>query len=269
MAKNKTLRDHAGELAESLTPAVETARELAGPYVADARDKAAPLVSDARDRVAPLLDEARDRVVPVLVSARDLAVPYLADVRDVAAPYVATARDKATPLVSDARDRVSGTFTSEVLPVVAAALAALDDATEDARHETAKRGRALAAALRGEIEARAEEPVVDTSTASGSSHWLRTVLVALGLGGAGFAVVKRLNSKQQADSWQSSYTPPATTTPSTPPSTTTPLADAAADSVADDAAASDPGEAVADATDTPHVATTPDNPVTEIDVDKR
>ncbi len=262
MAKNKTLRDHAGELAEQLVPAVETAREKAAPLVADARDKAAPLVSDARDRV-----------VPVLVGARDVAAPYLVDARDVAAPYVATARDKAAPYVLDARDKVSGTFTSEVLPVVTAALAALDDATEEARHETLRRGRAVAAALRGEIETRAqEEPVVDTS--SESSHWLRTIMVVLGLGAAGFAVVKRLNSKQRADSWQSSYTPPSTR-PSTPPasstspSSSTPLADAAADSVADDVAASDPAEAAADAHEAPHVATTPDNPATEIDVDKR
>ena len=253
MAKNKTLRDHAEELAESLVPAVE-----------NARDKAGPLVADARDRVAPLIDEARDRVVPVLVGARDVAVPYFVDARDVASPYVATARDKAAPYVADARDKVSATFTSEVLPVVTAALAALDDATEDARGETVKRGRALAAALRGEIEARAEEPVVEPP--SESSHWLRTVLVALGLGGAGYAVVRRLNDKQRAASWQSSYTPPTSTTP---PASSTPLADAAADSVADDAAASDPGEAAADATDTPHVATTPDHPVTEVDVDKR
>lgn len=263
MPKNKTLRDHAEDLAESLAPAVESARDKAAPYVTDARDKAAPYVSDARDRVSPLLDEARDRVGPAISNARDLAVPYLTDARDVAAPYVATARDKAAPYVSDARDKVTATFTSEVLPVVVAALAALDDATEDARHETAKRGKALASALRGEIEARGEEPVAETS---GSSHWLRTVLVALGLGGAGFAVVRRLGSKQRADSWQSSYTPPPAPTPQP---TDTPLADAAADSVADDVAASDPGEAAADSTVTPHVATTPDSPLTEVDVDKR
>jgi hypothetical protein len=264
MAKNKTLRDHAGDLAESLAPAVETARDKAAPLVSDARERVAPLLDEARDRVVPVFVSARDLAVPYLADARDVAAPYLADARDVAAPYVATARDKAAPYVSDARDRVSITFTSEVLPVVTAALAALDDATEDARHETVKRGRALAAALRGEIEAHADEPVVEA--ASESSHWLRTVLVALGLGGAGFAVVKRLNARQQTDSWQSSYTPPSSTTPA---ASTTPLADAAADSVADDAAASDPGEALADATDTPHVATTPDNPVTEVDVDRR
>lgn len=260
MAKNKTLRDHAEDLAEQLVPAVESARDKAAPYVSDARDKAAPYVSDARDRVAP-----------VIAGARDAAVPYLNDARDAAAPYVASARDKAAPYVADARDRVSGTFTAEVLPVVTAALAALDDATEEARHETLRRGRAIAAALRGEIETRAqEEPVVEAP--SESSHWLRTILVALGLGGAAFAVVKKLNSNQRADSWQSSYTPPSTTTstaPSTGPSSSTPLADAAADSVADDVAASDPAEAAADAHEAPHVATTPDSPVTEVDVDKR
>ena len=76
-------------------------------------------------------------------------MPVLTEARDKAAPYVADARDKAAPYVSDARDR----FSETVLPVLTAALASVDEATEDVRDETRKRGKAVAAALKGEIEA--------------------------------------------------------------------------------------------------------------------
>lgn len=264
MANNKTLRDHASGLAESLAPRVESAR-----------DKAAPYVSDVRDRATPYLNDARDRVGPALSGARDFAVPYVTDVRDVTAPYVTGARDKAAPYVADARDRVSETFTSEILPVVTAALASFDEATEDARAETLRRGKAMVAALRGEIEARAqEEPVVEPPPSSGESgHWGRTLLVTLGLSGAGFAAFKKLagGGGSSKDAWQSSYSPPPVPGPE-PAGTVasdTPLADAAAAEAATDVAASDPAEAVADSTDVPHVTTTPDGPVTEVDLDEK
>jgi hypothetical protein len=37
----------------------------------------------------------------------------------------------------------------------------------------------------------------------------------------------------------------------------------------DDIAASDPGEAASDAADVPHDATTPDNPVEDVDISKQ
>jgi hypothetical protein len=248
MADNKTLRDHASGLAESLAPRVEIARDKAAPVLADARDKVAPYVSDTRDRVAPLIAEMRD-----------IAAPYVSDARNIAGPYVATARDKAAPYVADARERVTVTFTTEVLPVVTAALAAVDEATEDARHETLKRGKAVAAALRGEL---AEQEVVPQAE---ESHKLRAVLVALGLGGAGYAAFKKFGSgnKSTSTGWQSS------TTSSSARVSDTPLADAAAEAAADDVAASDPAEAAADANEAPHIATTPDRPATQVDLDRK
>jgi vacuolar-type H+-ATPase subunit H len=230
MGKKKTLRRHASELADTLAPHVENARDKAGPVLADARDKAAPLLADARDKAAPLLADARDK----------------------AAPYVSDARDKAAPLVSDARDR----FTSDVLPVVTAALAAVDEATEDARSETKKRGKAVAAALKGDVEA------------PGKKHRIRKVLVALGLGGVGYALVKKFGSSQPTTNWQSSYTPPPAPTP--PPAAGPVATDSGTHRAEqpDDVAASDPAEAASDAADVPHDATTPDNPATEVDVDK-
>jgi vacuolar-type H+-ATPase subunit H len=216
MGKKKTLRDHASGVASTLAPHVETARGKAGPLLSDARDKAGPLLSDARDKAGPLLSDARDK-----------AAPYLSDARDLAAPYLSDARDKAAPYLSDAKDR----FTDDVLPVVTAALAAVDDATEDARTETVKRGKAVAAALKGEV------------AAPEKSHRVRNVLVALGLGGIAYAAVKKLGGRQPSTTWQSSYTPPVVPTPPSSEGPGTHRADA------DDTAAVDPADAVVDETD--------------------
>jgi vacuolar-type H+-ATPase subunit H len=230
MGKKNTLRDHASHLGDTLAPHVETARDKAGPALADARDKA----------------------VPVLTGAAAKAVPVLVDARDKAAPVISEARDKAAPVISEARDR----FTTEVLPVVTAALTALDDATEDARSEALRRGKAVAAALKGELP----EPE------QRKRHRVRALLIALGLGGAAFAVAKRFTSRQPTTDWQSSYTPPPA--PSTAPAAA-PVTDVGAHRAdrADDVAAADPAEAASDSTDVPHQATTPDTPATEIDVD--
>jgi hypothetical protein len=282
MGKKKMQRQ-ASDLGETIADAVTayagTARDTAGPALADARDKAAPVLAaaaakagpalaDARSKAVPVLIDARDRAVPVLVDARDKAAPVLVMARDKAAPYFSDALDKAAPVLSSARDsaapvldkagpvlsEVRDVFTGEVVPVVIAAISALDNATEDARAEAVKRAKALATTLKGEV---APPP---------KKHTGRNVLIALGLGGAAFAAAKLLGNRQPTTSWQSSYTPPPAPTPS---STGGPVTDVGAHraDTATDTAASDPGEAVADATDVPHDASTPDNPVTEIDVD--
>jgi vacuolar-type H+-ATPase subunit H len=252
MGKKKTLRDHASELADTLAPHVEVAREKAAPLLADARDKAAPVLAEARVKAAPLLADAREKAAPVLADARDKAAPVLADAREKAAPYVADARDR---------------FTTEVLPVVTAAVASVDAATQEARAETLKRGKAVAAALKGEVEAPQEK------------HRGRFLLILLGIGGAVFAGVRVLGNRRATTNWQSSYTPPpAPTTPSTTTTSPGPVGDGLvagsegglhrAEASPDDTAASDPAEAVSDATDVPHPSSTPDNPVTEVDVDR-
>jgi vacuolar-type H+-ATPase subunit H len=237
MGKNKTLREQLREQASDLAGTL-------APHVENARDKAVPVLTDARDRAVPVLTEARDRAVPVLHDARDKAAPYVADARDKAAPYV-----------SDARDR----FSETVLPVLTAALTSVEEATEDVRGETKKRGKAVAAALKGEIEVPQKK------------HRGRKLLVLLGLGGLGYAAYKKFGGKQPTTTWQSSYTPPPAPTP---PPAGGPVAGAGAgahraDATPDDSAASDPAEAASDATDVPHDATTPDKPVEEIDVSKK
>ncbi len=247
MATKKTLRDWAKDLSDTLAPHVGSARDKAVAVSEDARVKAAPYLSDARDRAIAASADARDKATPYLSDARDRATPYLSDVRDKAAPYLSDARDKAAPLVSEVRDR----FTDDVLPVVTAAVSALDEATEDVRGEAVKRGRAVAAAVRGDIEGDVAEPQ--------KSHTVRNVLVALGLGGAIFAVVRRLSAREPSTTWQSAYEPPPADG----------LVAAAAAEATADPAASDPAEFAADVTEEPHAVTTPDDPATQIDLDKR
>jgi vacuolar-type H+-ATPase subunit H len=219
-------------------------------------EQASGLAENARGKAGPVLADARDRAVPVLTEARDRAVPVLVDARDKAAPYVSDARDKAAPYVSDARDR----FNDTVLPALTAALASVDEATEEVRGETKRRGKAVAAALKGEVEVPEKK------------HRGRKLLVLLGLGGLGYAAFKKFGAKQPTTNWQSSYTPPPAPTP---PPAGGPVAGAGTEAGAhraegaDDVAASDPGEAASDAADVPHDATTPDNPVEDVDISKK
>lgn len=215
MAKTKKMRDHASDLGSR-----------AGATVAEAREKAAPLLADARDRTAPLLADAREK----------------------AAPLVAEAREKAAPALHEARDR----FSTEVLPVLTAAVAAAGAATEDVREETAKRGKAVAAALKGEVEAPRR------------THRLRNLLVLLGLGGLVAFVVKKKSDREPTTAWQSSYTP----TPASATNSSTGGAHKAEESAEDTAGAS-PDVVAADAAAEPHPATTPDNPAETVDVSKQ
>jgi vacuolar-type H+-ATPase subunit H len=224
-SKSKKMRDQASELADRLAPHVEAARDKAAPVLADARDKAGPMLSDARDKAGPLL---------------------------------ADARDKTAPLVADARERLS----NDVLPALAAAVAAAGDATEDVRAEAKKRGKAAAAALKGDVEPPGEK-----------KHRLRKLLIVLGLGGVAAAIAKKMSSRKPTTAWQSSYTPtPAPPSPvhAAPRHVDDTATDAGAAATAgdDDEAAALPGEAVADEAATPHAATTPDDPAEEIDLTK-
>jgi vacuolar-type H+-ATPase subunit H len=211
--KTKKIRDHASDLGSRIGPTVEGARDKAAPLLADARDKAAPLLADAREKAAPL---------------------------------VADARDKAGPALSDAKDRL----TTEVLPVITAAIAAASEATEDVRGETKKRGKAAVAALKGEVEAPKK------------THRIRNLLVVLGLGGIVAAVAKKLSAREATTAWQSSYTP----TPAAPASGAG--AHRADADEANDQGGASPDVAAADAAAAPHAATTPDNPAETIDVSK-
>ncbi|MGN6575341.1 MAG: hypothetical protein ACTHKG_06615 [Nocardioides sp.] len=210
--KTKQIRDHASDLGSRIGPTVESARDKAAPMLAEAREKAAPVLAEAREKAAPLLADAKERSAPALAEAKDR-------------------------------------LTHDVLPVLTAAIAAADKATEDVREETSKRGKAAVAALKGEVEAPKKK------------HRLRRLLVVLGLGAVAAAVAKKLSEREPTTAWQSSYTP-------------TPAAAGATDNGgahradADDQGGASPDVAAADAAAAPHPATTPDNPAETIDVSK-
>jgi hypothetical protein len=246
--QKKTLRDHAstladqaGNLTDTLAPHVRAAGDKAVPTIVAAAAAAGPALRDARDKAAPYVAGARDKAAPVVSSARQKAAPVVASAFERTSP----ARDKAAPLVNEARDR----FTSDVLPVLTAALTALDEATSDARAEAKERGYALTKAFRTEV---APPPKKGLK--------VRDLLVSAGLGGIVFAVVKKVTGdKQTTTAWQSSYTPPASTAG-------THRADTVVDS-GTDVGAADPTEAAADSAVTPHDVTTPSQPATEVKVD--
>ena len=177
--------------------------------------------------------------------------PTVDSARAKAAPLVAEARDRANPVLSDAKDRLS----TDVLPAVAAAVAAAGAATEEVRGESMKRGKAVAAALKGEVDAPAPK-----------RHRLRKLLVVLGLGGIVAFVAKKMSSREATTAWQSSYTP----TPAAPGGAEggAHRADEGAAEDADDLGGASPDVVAADAASSPHAATTPDNPAETIDVSK-
>jgi vacuolar-type H+-ATPase subunit H len=194
--------------------------------------------------------------------ANDLAgklAPHVETARAKAGPVVADARDKAAPVIADARDR----FTHEVLPVLTAAVAAASEATEDVREDAAKRGKAAVAALKGQVDPPKQK------------HRVRKLLMVLGLGGVVAFVAKKMSDREPTTAWQSSYTPPpapaagtTTTMPGTPEADDSGIGAHRADETADDVGGASPDVAVADAAAEPHVATSPDNPVEEIDLTK-
>jgi vacuolar-type H+-ATPase subunit H len=191
--------------------------------------------------------ELSDRIAPTVESAREKVGPLVNEAREKTAPLIAEAREKAGTATSEARD----VLTSEVLPVLTAAVAAAGAATEDVRGETKKRGKAVAAALKGEVEPPKK------------SHKLRNLLVLLGLGGIAAFVAKKISNREPTTAWQSSYTP----TPAAGATGGAHKADEAAD--ADDQGGASPDVAAADAAAAPHEATTPDNPAETIDVSKK
>jgi hypothetical protein len=210
---------------------------------AAAVDKAHDLRGELTDRLGPSVEHAREVAAPLLADARSKAGPVLADARSKAGPVLAEAREKATPVVEGARDK----FNADVLPALVAAAAAANEATEDVRAETLRRGKATAAALKGEVAA--PEPK--------KSHKLRNLLVILGLGAIVAAVAKKLSERESTTTWESSYTP------------STPAAGAhRGEPDPTDVAGSSPDVAAADAAATPHPATTPDDPAETIDVRK-
>ncbi|RYU10262.1 hypothetical protein [Nocardioides iriomotensis] len=192
-----------------------------------------------------LLDHANDLATDIVDKIGPQVEHAVETAKDKAGPVIAEAREKAAPAVHDARDRIN----TEVIPAIAAAIAAANEATEEVRGEAGKRGKAAVAALKGEVEAPKE------------THRFRNFLVILGLGGAIAFVAKKLSDRPSSTTWESNYTPaPAPTPPASAAGAHR------AEGEGDDQGGSSPDVAKADAAAEPHEATTPDNPAETIDV---
>jgi hypothetical protein len=203
--------------------------DQASDYVDNVRPQVESAVTSALDAVEDFYEKTAR---PALVDAKDKAGPALADARDKAAPYVAEARERAASALADARDNAGP---------------ALADARDRATVVAAQAKEAADARV---AQLRGEEPKKKKG-----GRLKKIALFAVLAGAVGF-VAKKLQGGGQADSWQSSYVPsPA------PASAPTPKAD--------DAGAAGPDEALSDATDEPHVATTPDEPAEVVDIETK
>jgi len=261
--RKKTLMDRAQEYAESVAETVaETVKphlEAAKPHLESARDQAVGAARDAADKAGPALNDARDRAAPLIAEGRARAA-------EAAAVGAALAQEKAAQ---------------------GAAIAS----------EKAAEGRELAASRIAEIKGEPEPK---------KGSVLKRLLLLGGLAAIGAVVLSKLRGQSDSDNWQSSYVPtppPAgggtpTEAPGAAMGTTTaegsnpaegladPLHDplpsdssapgAGADtaggttpaSSVEDPAGGTPGEALTDSHETPHAATTPDEPAEVVEIDQ-
>ncbi len=173
-------------------------------------------VEDLAERIQPHVENAIEQITPVLEDARDRAGAAAGDARDKAAPYVSDARDK---------------FVKDVVPAVTAAVAAAGEKAEPYAEEARRRGRATAAAVKGEVDA----------PKKGSK--VKKLVVFGALAALGAFLYKMLKGDDSSTAWQSSYQPAPAPTPPTP----APPAPARPPSALDDASGASPDEAVADA----------------------
>lgn len=178
---------------------LETAKERAESASQTLGHKVGPVVSTAKEKAKPYADKAVERGATVASAAVEKV-----------GPVVDEALHKVGPATTDAAEKARERLNEDVLPKLSSALTALAAAAEPVVEETAKRGKATAAALKGEIEAPKK------------THRLRTAMIVVGFGAIAAAAVKRfLTPKEPA--WQSTPTAGANYgSSSTSPSTSRP-----------------------------------------------
>jgi hypothetical protein len=154
--------------------------------VETAKDKVRPLagsaVGTARERVSPYAEKAVERGAAVAHAAVEKAGPVIDD-----------ALAKVGPATEHAAEKARERFNDDVLPKVSAALASLAAAAEPVIEESSRRGKATAAALKGEV------------AVPKKSHKLRKVVLFLGFGALAAAAVKKLLTPPEP-AWQSTPT---------------------------------------------------------------
>ena len=227
---------------ERAVPLATNAAAAAGPLAHQAYERAAPLAGQAVGAVAPYAQAAADRVAPLTEMATLRIAPVVAG----GAAAAQEAAGKVGPALESARDRVS----DELLPRVGTAISAA--AASPLAVEVVKRGRATAAAARGELTLPEEKK---------SGSWVKRVAVVAALTGIAALVVRKLLDSGQDSGWQAAR-------PSTP--TPAPAAAAAPSATPTDTEGSDTVESssVADVTSTlpDETSALPDEEITEIAV---
>jgi hypothetical protein len=155
------------DVRDRVVPAAGSALEALESAFGDAKDRVAPALDDAKGRIGPALDDAKARLAPALDDAKDRILPVIDDAKEKIGPVLGGSRDRLGPAIEDARGKL--------VPVAQQAIAS-------------GRWRGRQAAVKLNI---VEEPK--------KGHKLRTLLVVLGLSGAGLFVYKKFFNRH--DDW--------------------------------------------------------------------
>jgi hypothetical protein len=212
------------EAADRLAPLAHSAADRIAPLANQAVERVSPYTQQAVSRVSPYAHQAADRLAPLATSAKQRGASVAHDAVDRLAPVLDQALERVSPAVEATRSKVSG----EIVPKLSEALSAAAGAPVVA--EATKRGKAVVAAAKGELELPTEKK---------KRRWLKWMLIVGGLAGVAVFVARKILGGTDAD-WQAARP----TTPYTPPKPAQ-AADTAAeapvvDAIDDDDAHEDP-----------------------------
>jgi hypothetical protein len=172
---------------------VEVAKDRVRPFAESASEKLGPAVGQVRDHLGPAVGTAREKVSPYAEKAVERGAHLAHQAVEKAGPVLDDALAKVGPATEHAAEKARERLNDDLLPKVTAALATLAAVAEPVVEETARRGKATKAALKGELEVPKK------------SHKLRNVVLFLGFGALAAAAVKKLLTPPEP-AWQSTPT---------------------------------------------------------------
>ncbi len=258
MRKKKAAVDTAaGNLVVSFKPNSDVLDDLADkvdPYRQQLVEKLEDLTEQARKSGSAAAHDALDKIGPLAKQARKSGAAAAHDALEKITPVLDDAFDKVAPAVETARDKVS----DDLLPKLNKLLA--EAADHPVAQEAGKRGRATAAALRGDLELPTKK--------RRAGRVIGTIALLAAAGGVAFVAVRRFldnrdseweapapstyggsNAPRRADTspWASTSDSPA---PAKAPGTVDEATSEKADEKADeDASSADTATEATDATD--------------------
>jgi hypothetical protein len=174
--------------AERVVPLAQGVAAKAGPLAAGYAAAAGPLAHQVYEKAAPLAGQAVHAVAERVTPYTELAANRIAPVMAGGAAAAHEAAERVGPAWESARDRVS----DDLLPRISTTLSAA--AASPFAVEAVKRGRATAAAARGELTLPEEKP-------SGGS-WVKRIAIVTALAGVAAVVLRRLLDSSQDSGWQ-------------------------------------------------------------------